>query len=126
MIVLDSDVLIEIFDRKSTVGGELLNKILESNEDISTTAVCFHEVLYGALKYSKPVKEIQDIPVLNYTKEDAELAARMELDAERKGKKLERADLMIAATVIKEEAMFFTLNRKHFEQLESFGLKLFK
>ena len=58
MIVLDTDVLIEIFDRRSKKGDEALSRILESGESISTTTINFHEILYGLQKYAKPLKEV--------------------------------------------------------------------
>lgn len=39
MIVIDTNVLIEIFDRKSQKGDEALNKIVETDENISITAI---------------------------------------------------------------------------------------
>lgn len=51
MIVIDTDVLIEIFDKKSSKGDEALNKITRSGEKISITAINLHEILYGLQKY---------------------------------------------------------------------------
>ena len=105
MIILDTDVLIEIFDKKSEKGDEALKKILESGEDISITAINLHEILYGLRKYAKPVKEALQLPVLNYTKKDATLSAKIELETEGKGAPIRRTDAMIAAiTSIKEQA----------------------
>ncbi|MEM2896358.1 MAG: hypothetical protein QW265_00915 [Candidatus Bathyarchaeia archaeon] len=44
MIVLDTDVLVEIFDRKSSKGDEALNRILSSGEDIATTSINLNEI----------------------------------------------------------------------------------
>jgi len=38
MIVIDTDVLIEIFDKKSGKADQALRKILQGGEDISITA----------------------------------------------------------------------------------------
>lgn len=53
MRVIDTDVLIEIFDKKSEKGDETLKKILESDQNISITAINLHEILYGLQKYAK-------------------------------------------------------------------------
>ena len=45
MIVLDTDVLIEIFDRKSAVGEEILGKI--EGYKVATTSINLHEIVYG-------------------------------------------------------------------------------
>jgi tRNA(fMet)-specific endonuclease VapC len=125
MIVLDTSVLIEIFDRKSEKGDEALNMILESGENINITAINLHEILYGLQKYAKPMKEVLQLPVLDYTKKDAELAAELELEMEKAGITIRRTDAMIAATTINSGASLYTLDIKHFKPLENLGLKLF-
>ena len=85
MIVLDTDVLIEILDKRSEKGDETLRIVLESGDSISTTAVNLHELMYGLQKYAKPLGEVLQLPVLNYTKEDARLSARLEVGAEKTG-----------------------------------------
>jgi tRNA(fMet)-specific endonuclease VapC len=125
MIVIDTSVQIEIFDRRSDKGDEALNKILESEEDISITAINLHEILYGLQKYAKPVKEILQLPVLNYTKKDASLSAKLELEMEKAGTSIRRTDAMIAATTINKGASLYTLEFKHFKPLKDLGLKLF-
>ena len=125
MIVLDTDVLIEIFDKKSEKGDEALKKILEGGENISITAINLHEILYGLRKYAKPIKEVLQLPVLNYTKKDASLSANVELETESRGAPIRRTDAMIAAITINEGASLYTLDLKHFQPLKALGLKLF-
>ncbi len=125
MIVLDTDVLIEIMDKKSKKGEELLKRVLESGEDICITAINLHEILYGLYKYAKPVEEVLGLHVISYTKDDAVLAAKLELEMEKKGISIRRTDAMIAAIVINNEAKLYTSDLKHFKPLEPLGLKLF-
>jgi tRNA(fMet)-specific endonuclease VapC len=125
MIALDTDVLIEILDKKSEKGNEALNLILQSGEKTSTTAINIHEILYGLHKYGKPVKEILLLPVLDYGKKDAELSSRIELEAEKKGSPIRRTDAMIVAIVINNAAMLYTFDLKHFSPIKANGLKLF-
>lgn len=125
MITLDTDILIEIFDRKSVIGDEVLREILRSGERISTTVVNLHEILYGLHKYAKPSTDVSALPVLDYTKRDATLSAELEFGAERKGSPIRRTDAMIAAITINNRASLYTLDIKHFQPLRAFGLKLF-
>ncbi len=125
MIVLDTDVLIEIFDKKSSKGEEALNKILESSQDIAITSINLHEILYGLYKYAKPVRDVLLIPVIDYTKKDAILSAEIEFKAEKAGTPVRRTDAMIAAIVINRGAFLYTFDLRHFETLKPFGLKLF-
>jgi len=125
MIVLDTNVLIEIFDKKSERGDEALKNILESGEDISITAINLHEILYGLRKYARPLKEVLQLPVLSYTRDDASLSAKIELEAESRGVPIRRTDAMIAAIAINRGASLYTLDLKHFQSLRTLGLKLF-
>jgi len=125
MIVLDTDILIEILDRKSEKGNEALKKIFESGESICITAINLHEILYGLQKYAKPVKEVLQLPTLSYTKKDANLSAKIELEAESRGAPIRRTDAMIAAVTVNNSASLYTLDLRHFQPLRALGLKLF-
>lgn len=124
MIVLDSDVVIEILDKKSQKGDEALKRVLEKGEEVGTTAISIHEVLYGLRKYGKSAKDLLQLPVLDYTKNDATLSSQIELQAEKEGKPLSRTDSMVAAIVVNNNATLFTFNLKHFEPLKKQGLQL--
>jgi predicted nucleic acid-binding protein len=125
MITIDTDVLIEILDKKSRKGDEVLKQILQSGEEICTTVINVHEILYGLHKYGKPVKEILLLPVLHYVKKDAALSSRIELEAEERGSPIRRTDAMIAAITMNNGASLYTFDLKHFNPLKSLGLKLF-
>jgi tRNA(fMet)-specific endonuclease VapC len=126
MIALDSDVLIEILDRKSEKGAQALKHVLASNEDVCMTVISIHEVLFGLQKYNKSVDELLRLPVLNYGKSDALLSSSLELEAEQTGKPIMRTDAMVAAIAINHNATLYTFNLKHFEPLTIHGLKLYK
>ena len=125
MIAIDTDVLIEILDKKSEKGDEALKQILQGGEEICTTVINIHEILYGLHKYGKPVKEILLLPVLNYMKKDAALSSKIELEAEERGTSIRRTDAVIAAIAINNGAALFTFDLKHFSPLKAHGLKLF-
>lgn len=124
MIVLDTDVLIEIFDKGSAKGSEALRKVVDENESICITVINLHEILYGLSKYARPVKDVLKLPVLSYRKEDAILASELELKMELRGKPIRRTDAMIAAITINNNAKLYTFDTKHFRLLEEHGLKL--
>jgi tRNA(fMet)-specific endonuclease VapC len=125
MIVIDTDVLIEILDKKSEKGDEALKQVLESEEEICTTVINLHEILYGLHKYGKPVKEILLLPVLNYVKKDAVLSSKIELEAEEKGSSIRRTDAIIAAITMNNGAALYTFDLRHFSPIKALGLKLF-
>lgn len=125
MIIIDSDVLIEILDRKSPNGDQALKQTIESKEEIATTAISLHEVLFGLQKYGNPVKELLLLPILSYTKKDAVLSSKIELEAEKKGKTNLRTDAMIAAITINNGARLYTFNQKHYDAFQDVGLEFY-
>ncbi len=125
MIIIDSDVLIEILDKKSDKGDQALKQAIKSADEIATTVISLHEVLYSLHKYAKPVKEILLLPILSYTKKDAVLSSKIELEVEKKGKTVCRTDAMIAAITINNDAKLYTFNLKHFNAFQDLGLKLY-
>lgn len=62
-------------DKKSERGGETLKKILERDESVGITVINLHDIMYGLHKYAKIVTEVLRLSILNYTKNDAVLAA---------------------------------------------------
>jgi len=125
MIILDTDVLIEIFDRRSTKGEEILQRLLKTGEDITTTAINLHEILCSMQKFAAPVKETLLLPVLDYTKKDAALSSKLEQEGERTGTSVRRVDAMMAAIAMNNGAALYTLDPKHYNGFKSLGLKFF-
>jgi len=124
MIVLDTDILIEIFDKNSALGEEILGKI--EGYEIATTSINLHEIVYGFYKVKKElIRELMEFNILDYTRSDALLSAKLEVELEKIGKPAGRFDTMIAAVCINRDALLLTLNRTHFERFTKFGLRLF-
>ena len=126
MILLDTDVLIEILDRESQKGDELLASLEEADEDVGTSSINMHELLYGLKKYSRSEAKLAQLRVTPFAKEDAELSSRLELAAEKRGTAVRRLDSMIAAIAINRSAKLSTFDLGHFEQFAKDGLKLFR
>lgn len=80
-------------------------------------------MLYGLLKYARQTEYLLQLPTIDYDKEDAKLAAELEWKTEMKGRKINRADAMIAAIAINNNAKLYTNNKKHFSEIA--GLELF-
>ena len=124
MIILDTDVLIEILNKRGRRGEDAM-KILRSNhDDIATTAINIHEVQYGLEKRGETNPDIHRLRALPYTKSDARLSAKLELLAEKDGTPIHRMDAMIASIAINHGARLFTYNTSHFRALQPHGLEL--
>lgn len=124
MLVLDSDVLIELLRKGSTRGDEALETLKTLDDDIVTTAINVHEVLYGLAKHGKHATDLMRIRALPYTRKDAALSASLELHAEQAGTPSGRTDTMIAAVAINNNAKLYTFNRRHFQAFTEQGLEL--
>ena len=125
LILLDTDVIIEVLDKNSDKGQELMLKIIESGEGYCTSSVNMHEVLYGIEKYSRGSRLVLQLPTLEYNKKDSKLSAFLELNAERKGTAVPRMDAIVAAIAINNGCSLYTLDR-NFEIFTENGLKLFR
>ena len=125
LILLDSDIIIEVLDKNSDKGQVLMHKIIESGEGYCTSSVNMHEVLYGIEKYSKKSHLVLQLPTLGYSKNESELSAVLELDAERKGRPVPRMDAIVASIAINNGCSLYTLD-EHFEVFTDRGLKLFR
>jgi tRNA(fMet)-specific endonuclease VapC len=125
MIVLDSDVLIEILNPKSEKGVDMFNRVLSSDQEIVTTAINLHEVAFGLYKRGKPLNGLVQFSILDFTRKDAMLSSELELALEQIGKPIMRTDTMVAAIAINNNANLCTFNIRHFEPLKKKGLKLF-
>jgi predicted nucleic acid-binding protein len=125
MILLDSNVLIDIFDARSARGGHALDTIVASGDGVGTTSINLHEVAFGVVKRSGNLEDLLRFPVLPYTRENAVLSSRIEAGLEKKGTAARRADAMIASIAIGASCPLYTFDRKHFEPMKDFGLALF-
>jgi predicted nucleic acid-binding protein len=124
LILVDTDVLIEIFDKNSEKGDDALQRIESVGEDITLTSINLHEILFGLYKYAdnNKIEKIKLLDVVDFTKDDAELSAKLEVKAEKKGAKVPRFDAMIAAVAINRGFKLFTFNKDHFEGFENLVL----
>lgn len=125
MILLDTDVIIEVLDKESDKGQGLMLNIIESGEEYCTSSVNMHEVLYGVEKYSKDSRLVLQIPTLEYSRNDSKLSAILEVSAERKGRAVPRMDAIVASIAINNGCSLYTLD-EHFEVFIDKGLKLFR
>ena len=123
MIIVDTDVLIEVFDKLSEKGDIALKKLENSGEDIAITSINLNESLSGHYKTNKKIRDILQISTIGFDKKDAELSAKIEFQLEKKGEKISRIDTMIAAIAINRKAKIYTFNKKHFQKIGQ--IKLF-
>ncbi|MCU0849644.1 MAG: type II toxin-antitoxin system VapC family toxin [Candidatus Thermoplasmatota archaeon] len=117
MILIDTDVLIEIFDKHSIQGEIAFKKLMSAGETVAITSLTLHEMSYGLLKFGKKsVPGLEKLEIIPFTKEDAVLSANLEVEYEKNG--LSRIDSMIAAIAINRKAKLYTYNQRHFKPIK--------
>ena len=52
MIIIDTDVLIEISDKRSEKGDQIYQKIISSEDNVAITSITMYEALYGLMTIS--------------------------------------------------------------------------
>ncbi|MHA2090160.1 MAG: type II toxin-antitoxin system VapC family toxin [Candidatus Kariarchaeaceae archaeon] len=120
MILLDSDIIIELINIKSNKTSEIINRLdQESDKDLAISALVLEEVLFGIFKRMginrlPPEHPLSKFPVIAFTKEDAEIAAQVEVEMEKFGSKKPRGDILIASTALRTKSQFFSFNHKHY------------
>jgi|SRR3989338_2808922 len=114
MIVLDSDVLIEIERGSSHVRSKLARLRSEHPENLAITSAVYAELLFGLLKRKKwPPAHLQSFDVLEFDKASAEIFARKKAELERKGTPIPIFDLLTASCVMAHDALLVSFDR-HF------------
>ncbi|MFV2016668.1 MAG: type II toxin-antitoxin system VapC family toxin [Candidatus Heimdallarchaeota archaeon] len=128
MIFLDSDVLIEILEKNSIKSDKIFETLeMYANEEVVISELVLEEVFFGILKvtHNKQLLDqhpIFEIPVVEFNKQDALLAAEIGFEMEKLGKKKPRVDSLIASSVINQQGSLFTLNTRHYHDIKNLNL----
>jgi predicted nucleic acid-binding protein len=121
MILLDTDVLIEIVDKHSSQGDIAIKKLTNLGENIAISSLTLHEIRYGLIKYGKKsLPDLERLEIIPFSKEDAILSATLEAEYEKHG--LSRIDSMIAAIALNRKAKLYTFNQRHFKPVKKLQL----
>ncbi|TAE14696.1 MAG: type II toxin-antitoxin system VapC family toxin [Bacteroidetes bacterium] len=120
MILVDTSILIELF-RKSNKQNATLIQLIRLGYSFCISAVTEYEIYIGTtLKQIDFWNQfLNKIPVLPFDKNAAKIAVEINKELKRKRKLIDTADLFIAATDLSQNLPIATLNRKHFENIDS-------
>jgi len=121
LIVLDTDILVNILRRKNR--GEQWKDFLKDKSIAFTTITAF-ELFLGAeisKKYDQNMKAIksliQQFPVLPLSIKSSYIAATIYLDLQKKGQMIELNDIYIAAVTLEHGAELATDNVNHYQRV---------
>ena len=119
-ILVDTSIFIEFLRKRNKTKTELF-KILD-DIIITISTVTLFELFAGAIDEQKwkDVKEItDDLPIIPFSKEISENAAKIFQALKLKNKMIEFRDIFIAATAVTNDIPVKTINKKHFERIDS-------
>jgi tRNA(fMet)-specific endonuclease VapC len=126
MLLLDTDILIDITKRKPDLAALEWYKSLSDISEIAIVQVVCLELLQGSIDkvdLNKLIKFLSKYKRVFHTEEDqkkAEIILREHGLASRIG----IGDCLVAATAIRLNTILYTRNRKHFESVKELKLKV--
>ena len=123
VVCLDTSVLIDYF-RKKHKEKSYFYALLDQYESFAITSITEFEIRCGIDESQMKLWEeiLSDIEVISFDSEASKLAATIDRELKRIRKQLDIADLFIAATAIRHDSLFATLNKKHFVRVERLRL----
>lgn len=119
--ILDTDTCIYLLNGERRIEEKILDI---SIENVSTTVITECELYYGAYKSTRVEKNLEGlkklrerIKIIHTNADIAPVYGKIKADLERKGQRLDDADLLIAAIVIASDQILLTNNTAHFKRI---------
>ncbi|MED5371351.1 MAG: type II toxin-antitoxin system VapC family toxin [Myxococcota bacterium] len=131
--LLDTNAISEVL--RSRPNAEFSKWLMElPRAEQFTSSVVAGELLYGALRSSKPDRFVQlyehqvlpRLTVLPFDLDCARVYASVRAELSSKGQPIEDADLMIAATALHHRLTVVTANVRHFGRVPGLRVRTFK
>lgn len=123
MYILDTNTLIYFFKGVGNVAGILLSK---SPNDIYIPAIVLFELKLGIAKSINPAKRkkqlnllVSHVNIADFGTKEAESAAIIRADLEKKGMPIGPYDTLIAGTALAANAILVTHNIKEFGRIRA-------
>ncbi len=121
-ICLDSDIIINLLHGEPKT-KQLLEKL---DAEFFMTTINSFEIWQGRKNNELIFEFLESTPLLAFDQKAALKAGDITKDLRKQGNPLEIRDVFIAAICITQNIELLTLNKKHFERLEKYGLILTK
>lgn len=124
--VLDTNTVIYFFKGMGNVANQLRT---HHPSQVAIPAVVLYELNVGILKSDNPTKRIsqlkillEQVAVLPFTQEEADIAAKIRVDLEKKGTPIGAYDILIAAAALSHQATLVSHNTKEFSRINGLNL----
>jgi predicted nucleic acid-binding protein len=125
LIFIDADALLQILDKKSNKGQEILEKLEKSKETFAITSLTLYDVQSFLIEKGIDIPpHVNLLQVYDFAKEDIQKAIELKSELKKKGIEIYSSDLQVSAIVMNKGGTLYTMNN-HLKVLEEHGLKLF-
>jgi len=117
---LDTDFLIELIKGNQ----KAVSKINELSCNFCISVISVYEYGRGKLSLEQVIEDIKDFDFINIDHKIIIKSIEIYKYLIKKGELIDDNDILIGACCIINNIPILTLNKKHFERLKKFGLKL--
>jgi len=121
MYLIDTDILVFLLRGNRRVAETMADHAADPK---AMSVITYGELLYGAAKSTRPVENAakarrlcQLFPLIDVSGEIVETFAPLKAELERRGERLEAADLLVAATALHVSYTLVTNDVKHFRRI---------
>ena len=123
IILVDTSILIDYY-RKTDKEKSVWLALVRQGYSFAISAISKYEIYSGATQNQLTFWDniLKAITVISFDEETVTTAVTINSLLKKNRKQIDLADLFIAATAVANDLSFATLNKKHFERIESLNL----
>ena len=124
--VIDTSILIELFDRGRE---ELLEEIYAKYKAVYVPWIALYEYLYGCLCLRRSIEErkgaVEKLAIVVYPDQQILLKAlSIDVDLHKRGVPIPLSDILVAATAITLDAELLTRDERHYRRIPKVKLQV--
>lgn len=123
IVMVDTSIIIDYY-RKTDKGNSVLIKLVRKGYSFSVSAVTKYEIYSGATPIQITFWDnfFKAITVIPLDEHSVDTAVNINNSLKRKRKQIDLADLFIAATALAHNFPLVTLNKNHFDRIDTLQL----
>ena len=122
-VMVDTSILIDFY-RKTDKSNSIWIKLVREGYAFTISAITKYEIYSGANANQAAFWDnvFRQIEIISLDEDCIDAAVQINIELKKKSKQIALADLLIAASAVANEMPLATLNRKHFERIDSLKL----
>lgn len=129
--LLDTNVCIALINGTSTRVRARFVQAARRKAALVTSSIVAHELWYGVAKSELVAQNARalaaflgsDVPVLDYSEQDAQAAGEIRAELERKGKRIGEYDMLIAGQAFCRNLILVTANTREFGRVKGLAVE---